>query len=201
MSDEPRKDRPEEMPAVRTTIVGGRPPGAGTQIGAIPHNLEILIQKAAVDPEFKARLLEKRSAAAAELEMTLGPAEVAMLDAVPAEQLEAIIAGTKVPEATRRALLGKVAVAGLGLFVVASVALPSLGSRPDRFFFGTQGIRPNHPIDEGQDNQPGGDPPADDTPPVPPASQPADATKAHTPPQLDGVTRGIRPDRPTSTAD
>ncbi|NLX23060.1 MAG: hypothetical protein GXY55_15520 [Phycisphaerae bacterium] len=183
---------------MRTTIVGGRPPGAGTQIGAIPHNLEILIQKAAVDPEFKVRLLEKRSAAAAELEMTLGPAEVAMLDAVPAEQLEAIIAGTKVPEKTRRALLGKVAVASLGVAAVAVLNLATLGITPDRSFLGTQGIRPDHPIDEGQDNQPGGDPPADDTMPVPPASQPADVPGNHAPPELDVVTRGIRPDRPPS---
>lgn len=126
------------------------------QVSTLPRNLEILIQKAAVDPEFKARLLEKRSAAAAELEMTLGPAEVAMLDSVPTEQLEAIIAGTKVPEKTRRALLGTVTVAtlaALGLLAVYKTRceprLNPLGIEPDRPWFGNRGIDPDRPASTG----------------------------------------------------
>jgi len=156
MSDKPRDDRSEKMPEARTASVGNQPPGGGAQIGTLPRNLEILIQKAAVDPEFKARLLEKRSAAAVELEMTLGPAEVAMLDSVPTEQLEAIIAGTKVPEKTRRALLGTVTVAtlaALGHLAVCKTRceprLNPLGIEPDRPLFGNRGTDPDRPASTG----------------------------------------------------
>jgi len=159
------------MPAVRTTIVGGRPPGSGVPLGAVPRGVEILIQKAAVDPEFKALLLEKRSAAAAEIELILQPAEAVMLDSVPAEQLEAIIAGTKVPEKTRRALLGTVTVATLAALGVISFCTPT-----------TRGIQPDVPPTTGTDTQP--------------APEPRDSEVGTD--RLDPRmrTRGIRPDRP-----
>ena len=46
-----------EQEAVRTTIVGGRPPGCGQPVGQIPRGIEVLVKKAAVDPEFKTLLL------------------------------------------------------------------------------------------------------------------------------------------------
>jgi hypothetical protein len=116
------ENRPSEMPAARTTIVGGRPPGSGIPIGTIPRGLEILIKRAAIDPEFKTLLLAKRSGAAGEVDLTLEPTEAAMLDSVPAEQLQAIIANTRVPEASRRALLGKVTATTLAALGVAAIA-------------------------------------------------------------------------------
>ena len=40
-----RADLPEsvEQESVRTTIVGGRPPGCGQPIGPIPRGIEILV--------------------------------------------------------------------------------------------------------------------------------------------------------------
>ena len=86
----------EEKPAVRTTIVGGRPPGSGTQLGNTPRGMEVLVKKAVVDPAFRGRLIEQRSAVAAEIQLVLTPAEKTMLDSIPTVQLEAIIAKTRV---------------------------------------------------------------------------------------------------------
>ena len=52
-----RGNRPAEQPAVRTTIVGGRPPGSGHGVGQIPRGIELLVKKASVDPEFRKLLL------------------------------------------------------------------------------------------------------------------------------------------------
>jgi hypothetical protein len=99
-----------ENEAVRTTIVGGRPPGHGWGRGEIPHGIEVLIKKAAVDPSFHQLLLEKRAEAAREIMgLELTPAEIHILDSAPAAQLEAVIENTKVPDAQRRAFLGRAA--------------------------------------------------------------------------------------------
>jgi len=90
MSDSPRSsgpqfsaDRVAEPEAVRTTIVGGRPPGSGQNVGDIPRGIEILVKKAAVDPDFKRALLSKRADSADEIGLRLEPAEVLMLRAAP----------------------------------------------------------------------------------------------------------------------
>jgi hypothetical protein len=113
-------DRPQEQEAVRTTIVGGRPPGSGKSIGNIPRGIEVLVKKAAVDPAFKAILLDRRAQAADEIGLQLEPAEAMMLAAAPREQLEAVIANTRVPEEHRRVFLGKVAAAMLGVIAIVS---------------------------------------------------------------------------------
>lgn len=102
----------------------------------IPRNIEVLIKKAAVDAAFKQTLLAKRSAAATEIELTLTPAEAKLLDSIPAEQLAAIIASTKVEASALPALLGKVAAAmliALGVTsAVSQVPMPApTGVRPD----------------------------------------------------------------------
>ena len=76
-----RADLADEQTAVRTTIVGGRPPGSGQSVGPIPRGIEILVKKAAVDLEFKQVLLAKRADAAAEIGLELDPAEAMMLRA------------------------------------------------------------------------------------------------------------------------
>jgi hypothetical protein len=125
--------------------------------GPIPRGIEVLVKKASVDPGFKAILLERRAAAAAEIGLALEPAEALMLAAVPAGQLEAIIARTVVPEEHRRAFLGKAAAA-----MLAALALAGPGCRPE-FKPVTMGIEPDPP-------QPA---------PPPPPSPPPPATKGH----------------------
>ena len=98
-----------EMPAVKTTIVGGRPPGSGKMIGDIPRGIEVLVKKASVDAAFKALLLSSRSKAAGEIDLELDASEAAILDMVPAAQLEAIIASTRVDPLKKAAFLGKAA--------------------------------------------------------------------------------------------
>ncbi|MFB3893115.1 MAG: hypothetical protein ACE15C_13950 [Phycisphaerae bacterium] len=98
-----------ELPAVKTTIVGGRPPGSGKPLGPIPRGIEVLVKKASVDPAFKALLVQRRSRAADEIGLLLEDAEAMMLDIVPPAQLEAIITQTRVEPSKKPAFLGKAA--------------------------------------------------------------------------------------------
>ncbi len=108
----------------------------------IPRGVEVLVKKAAVDPEFKALLLAERSGAAAEIGLELNGAEAAMLDGAPEAQLESIIANTTVSPKLRPAFLGwaaAVMLAALGIGIAGAGcgddddggAGPTLGSRPD----------------------------------------------------------------------
>ncbi len=199
-----RSDRPAEQPAVRTTIVGGRPPGSGQGIGEIPRGIEVLLKKAAVDPVFRDLLLTRRAEAADEIGLTLDPAEVMMLGAVPAAQLETIIAGTTVPQEHRRAFLGKAAAAMLAAVGVIGAGCGReevKGTRPDG---GTKGSRPDRipaPTGSAPDRPPEKpQPPAEGADPT--VSEPADpeATEGQADPepseeQPEPIVRGIRPDR------
>jgi len=135
----------------------------------IPRGIEVLVKKASVDAEFRALLLEKRGEAAREIGLELEPAEAAMLGAVPAVQLEAIIAQTTVSPMSRAAFLGRAAavmLAALGAGGAGCVTVT--GSAPDRPP-ATKGVRADRPAAEK--------PPPKATPDYPP-------------------TDGIRPDRP-----
>jgi hypothetical protein len=88
--------KPKEKEAVYTTIVGGRPPGSGTQIGDIPRGIEVFVKKASVDPEFRRLLLDKRSEAAKVIDLELSQTEAEMLDGIPYKQLKKIIENMKV---------------------------------------------------------------------------------------------------------
>jgi len=107
---------------------------------AIPQGLEVLVRKASVDPEFKALLLAQRAAAAETIGLALAPAEAMMLAAVPAAQLEAIIARTTVPQEHRRTFLGQAAAAMLAALgalgseaeAVAKIMPAPGGAAPDR---------------------------------------------------------------------
>lgn len=134
-----RADRPQEQEAVRTTIVGGRPPGSGQPLGPIPRGIEVLLKKAAVDPDFRLHLLQGRAAAADLLGLRLEAAEALMLAAAPAEQLEAVIARTIVPQEHRRAFLGQAVAAMLAAVGVATAGC-SEEPRPR-----VKGIQPDHP--------------------------------------------------------
>ena len=135
-----------EPEAVRTTIVGGRPPGRGKEVGDIPRGIEVLVKKASVDGNFRKLLMERRAQAAGEIGLKLEPPEVAMLNAAPAGQLEAIIDGTKVNSKQRAVFVGKAAALMLA-------ALTTLGCSDDDAQ--TKGIQPDRPPakQEAQQNQ------------------------------------------------
>ena len=125
-----RADRPTEQRAVRTTIVGGRPPGSGQPIGDIPRGIEVLLKKAAVDPAFKELLLRDRAGAAETIGLVLEPAEAMMLAAAPAEQLEAVIGRTTVPLEHRRVFLGQAAAAMLAALGLMTGGLQPVEGQP-----------------------------------------------------------------------
>ena len=136
-----RATRPPEQEAVRTTIVGARPPGSGKHLGEIPRGIEILVKKASVDPDFKTLLIERRAQAAREIELELTPAEGAMISSVPAPQLEAIIARTKVSRRSKAAFLGRAAAV-----MLAALGVGTMGC------YGCGGIRPDRAENVGSDN-------------------------------------------------
>lgn len=211
----PRDERPNEQEAVRTTIVGGRPPGSGKAVGPIPRGIEVLVKKAAVDPAFKQVLLEKRAKAADEISLKLEPSEAAMLNAVPAAQLETIIANSNVTDLTRSAFLGRAAAVMLAALGVSTqgcseIGPPVTGSAPDRI--PTKGIDPEKPkADPNKDLPPTAaqspgtrpdpvepKPPAQETtPPAPTGIRPDQPPPPPPPkPDADTYTRGVRPDVP-----
>ncbi len=224
-NDTVKMARPGEPEAVRTTIVGGRPPGGGANVGDVPRGVEVLIKKAAVDPKFQKMLLEKRAEAAEAIALKLEPAETAMLNAVPAKQLEAIVANTKVSPGLRPAFLGYA-----GGVMLAALGTATLGCNGD----GdpgptTEGIRPDLPgeseergeeadkDDQAQSEEGlldgfaavvpavasagGARPDLPDFPDLPEPPEPEDgeqkALQEKKPNKADDhVTRGIKPDRP-----
>lgn len=138
-----------DKPKIEPTIVGGRPLAKSQSLQGIPRGIEVLIKKASVDPEFRSVLLEKRASAATEIELELSAAEAALLNAIPATQIEKIIENAKVPDEHRRLFLGKVAaamLAVLGLPITAGCMRPQgirsdLPEDPTKF----QGMRPDWP--------------------------------------------------------
>lgn len=98
--------REHGVQAVRTTIVGGRPPAEGRVLSGIPRGVEILVKKASVDAEFRKLLIEMRGAAAERIGLGLAPEERILLDAAPREQLEMIIDRARVETKHRAAFMG-----------------------------------------------------------------------------------------------
>jgi len=195
-----------EKEAVRTTIVGGRPPGSGRSNVTVPRGIEVLVKEAAVDAEFRELLLEQRGAAAAAIELELDPAESAMLHAIPREQLTQIVSQTFVPMEQRRVFLGRIAAAMLavlgacvtGCEPTAEVA----GIEPDRPE--PKGIRPDRPNSMPTNAPP--PPPAGIQPdlpstnrPLPPSSQGGHSKQSTN--DARAMTLGIQPDRPPNRSD
>ena len=132
-----------EKQAAPTTIVGGRPTGSERRLGTIPRGLEVLVKKASVDPQFRELLFQKRAGAAATIALELDPAELAMLEIIPSEQLAQIVDQTLVPVEQRRVFLGQVAAA---MLAVLAVGLAGCGREPEP---PTRGIRPEEQHSKG----------------------------------------------------
>ena len=188
-----------EQPAVKTTIVGGRPPGPGKGVGEIPRGIEVLVKKASVDAIFRALLLEERSKAAESIGLKLEPAEAMMLDAVQAAQLEAIIGHTTVIPERRRAFLGK--AAAVMLAALGASAVPGC----DEVMPAPKGIRPDPPP-KPKSKAPAtaaGPKPVTRVPvtdgirPDPPPKPPMPAPTGSRPDRPPAVSRGISPNRPS----
>ncbi len=157
----------------------------------IPRGIEVLVKKAAVDSAFKAILLAERSAAARRIDLELAAPERLMLDSVPAAQLQAIIARTKVEPSAIPALMGKAAAAmivALGLTAMSmDGCIPpfSYGINADKVLrarttSATQSsptsrvVSPNLPVSHGQRVESAPMPPrVAGMMPQPPASTPA----------------------------
>lgn len=99
----------------------------------VPRGIEVLLRKAAVDPEFREVLIRERAGAADGILLALTDAERAVLSGIPEGQLRGMIGRTEVPEEQRpvfrygAAAAMLAAVAGLALMVGCPVAT---GSRP-----------------------------------------------------------------------
>ncbi|MHC4520388.1 MAG: hypothetical protein ACYTAS_17515 [Planctomycetota bacterium] len=142
MDSKKQPNHPEEQEAVFTTIVGGRPPGSGTRVGAIPRGVEVLLKKASMDPEFRKLLLEQRGEAAHTIDLELTEAEGEMLAHIPPEQLGQIIDNTKVKPEHKSAFLGSVGRIMLAT-VVAGAAFVTCVPTPTRGHTATAGISPD----------------------------------------------------------
>jgi len=99
----------------------------------VPRGIEVLVKKAAVDPDFRAELTERRSGAADVIGLKLSRTEAAILDNVSIGQLEAFIANTRVSPKLRPVFRGYAAAAMLAaLGVAVAGCIPAAtGSRPD----------------------------------------------------------------------
>jgi hypothetical protein len=170
-------ERENEPAVLRTTIESGR------SNVTIPRGIEVLVKKAAVDPEFRELLFEQRGAAAAAIELELDPAENAILSAIPQEQLAQIIGQTTVPLEQRRVFLGKIAVAMLAVLGGGLAGCESI--TPHTISAGIQPVLPRpQPLEPQAPSSMG------IRPDLPPANSPS--TNSPSPPP----TRGVQPDRP-----
>jgi hypothetical protein len=185
------------------TIVGGRPAAVRNNGRNQPRGLELLMKKAAVDAEFKQKLISGRSIFAAAIGVPLDPAEKGMLDAMPASQLEQLVSLTPVAEPQRSLLKTASAAALVALLAQAALAplpvgatspagggsavsqqepktMPPVGSRP-----------PSTLEDDGRDTWAGGA-----RPDLPEDLEDDRMTRGIRPDFPGDMVKGIRPDRP-----
>lgn len=165
MDSDKKSQKPKEQEAVFTTIVGGRPPGSGTNIGNIPRGIEVLVKKASVDEEFRELLLDKRAEAAKEIDLEIDQTEAVMLGAISRGQLEKIIDNIKVPAEHKGVFLRKLGKAMLAIVLAGAAAgmmkscdespVATKGIQPDRIqkIQAENNINPSEPNDSN-DNDP-----------------------------------------------
>jgi hypothetical protein len=88
----------------------------------VPTGLQRLLCLAAVDVEFRQKLVELRSAVASAAEVPLTASERSILDTVPASHLEAMIGGLPPPPGDRREFLRSAAASAVVLLGGAALS-------------------------------------------------------------------------------
>lgn len=204
---------------VKTTIVGGQPPGNQRPLPPIPQGIEHLLSMAAVNPRFGQALLLQREEAINASGVRLSTTEHGILGAVDPDALQQMIRSVHqgIPEQDRRSFLNRsaaalVALVGGGLAVGGASGCPGAvkGSRPDRPEKPDStppapdpappaGIRPDRPGTKAGPSS-GGLPPLEKDW----GEEEDDEARPNSPktgsrPDRPGPTKGIRPDRPGRT--
>jgi hypothetical protein len=141
--------------------------------------MEVLLKKASVDAEFKGLLLEERAECAHRIDLELKPVESAILNGIPAEQLDAIIGSTKVNSKQRPAFLGYAAAAMLAALGLTTTTY----AMEEDFEYETTGIDPDLEYMDG--------PELDQS-----ATQTGDVEASEDYEKPDMLTKGARPDMP-----
>ncbi len=161
--------------AVKTTIVGGQPPGNDRAMQPVPVGIEQLMAMAAVDPDFAEALYVDQESAVAASGVELTATERGILAATPEPALRQMVGnvGGAIPDEERRAFLGRSAAA---LLALVGGVLPLGASGCDQK---VKGIQPDKP---------------------PPNVPDQPKTKAVKPPPEPMPPTGIRPDRPPKPA-
>jgi hypothetical protein len=153
--------------------------GGKIKRGKIPRGMEVLIKKASVDAEFKDMLLKERAESARRIGLELKPVETAILDGIPADQLDAIIGSTKVESKQIPAFMGYAAVAMLAALGLTGTAY----AMEEDFEYETTGIDPDlEYLDELEPDQG--------------VSQSGEVESSEEIDESDMLTRGARPDMP-----
>ncbi len=202
---------------VRTTIVGGRPPGEGESIGSTPRGLEVLLKKASLDKAFRRGLLADPEKAARDIQLDLSEAEGAMLRSIPRKALSQMISQVRVPRKQRLAFAGATAavmLAALGATLTgcekAETPRGISPDRPPRREERVKGERPDRPPkreDKADDSGAGGvvlgeraDRPPKKEEKVDEGEEAGEEATDESPKPAP-VTRGISPDRPRESSD
>jgi hypothetical protein len=141
-------DSDGDPPRKKRTIVGGRPRGKDKPGAEIPRGVEFLLKMAAIDPTFRARLIHMRGTASQTIGFKLSFSEAMILEAVPEDQLQAMIDAMPVSDEERSTLL---TLAPQSRLPADSPLLATLGIRPEWTEPPprppqTRGIRPDLPI-------------------------------------------------------
>ncbi len=153
--------------------------GGKIKRGRVPRGIEVLIKKASVDSEFNNLLLEERAESARRIGLELKPVESAILNGIPAEQLEAIIGSTKVNSKQRPAFLGYAAAAMLAALGLSTGAY----AMEEEFEYETTGIDPDLEYLDGPEVEQG-------------AAQSGEVEASEEYEKPDMMTKGVRPDMP-----
>jgi hypothetical protein len=146
------KDSDGDRPDRKRTIVGGRPKAEGGPGADIPRGVEIVLKMAAIDPTFRKRLIHMRGQASRDLGFKLKLSEAMILEAVPEDQLQAMIDAMQVSDDERARLS---ALAPEKRLPSDSPLLATMGIRPEwnadaAALRQTRGIRPDDVPPRGQ---------------------------------------------------
>ncbi len=116
-------------------------------VGDVPRGVEVLIKKAAVDAAFRDCLVSERDGAAEKIGLALEPAEAAMLRSIPAAQLAAVVARTRVSPNLHAAFMTYTAAVMLAALGTLTVGCDNtFGNTPNP----TEGIRPDEPATDAK---------------------------------------------------